>query len=238
MNIALIFAGGSGQRMNSKQKPKQLLELHGKPIIIHTLEEFEYHLKIDKIVIVSLENIIDKIEKYVRRFELKKVEKIVKGGESGFESILKGLAALEDIADDDDLVLIHDGVRPLVDEMSITNCISKAEKFGTAVTCVSVTEGIIVSEDGDTVDDFPDRKIEYATKAPQCFKYKLIYDLYKKAKEDCFIPIESAHLCHHYGIKLHMVQGSYKNIKITTGTDYYIFRAIFEAIENSQIEGY
>lgn len=237
MNHALIFAGGSGQRMNSKQKPKQLLELHGKPIIIHTLEEFEYHFQIDKIVIVSLESVIDELEKHLRRFELTKIVKTVRGGATGFDSILNGLTALRDIAADEDIVLIHDGVRPLVDEKTITSCISCAKKHGNAITCVPVTEGIIVSENGETVDDFPDRKTEYATKAPQTFQYKLIYDLYKRAKAEGLTPIESAHLCHLYGVKLHIVEGSYSNIKVTTAIDYYIFRAIYEAIESSQIVG-
>ena len=238
MNIALIFAGGSGQRMNSKQKPKQMLELHGKPIIIYTLEEFEYHPQIDKIVIVSLESVIVELEKYIRRFELSKVAKIVKGGTTGFDSILNGLSALEDIATDGDIVLIHDGVRPLVDEPTITSCIDCAKKNGNAIPSVPVSEGIIVSRNGETVDDFPDRSIEYATKAPQTFEYRTIYDLYKRAKTENLTPIESAHLCHYYGVKLHMIKGSYINIKVTTATDYYTFRAIYEAIENSQIVGY
>jgi 2-C-methyl-D-erythritol 4-phosphate cytidylyltransferase len=238
MNIALIFAGGVGTRMNTRSKPKQFLELHGKPIIIHTLEAFEYHSEIDKIVIVSLESAIEELRRYLRLFEISKVTEIVSGGDSGFASILNGLTALSGKCDDDDLVLIHDGVRPLIDEQNITDCIRTAKKFGNAISCVSVTEGVIVSKDGEVVDDFPDRKLLYATKAPQVFRFREIYDLYQRAQKEGKIIIESAHLCQQYGVKLHMVRSSPSNIKITTSTDYYIFRALHEAIENSQIIGY
>jgi 2-C-methyl-D-erythritol 4-phosphate cytidylyltransferase len=238
MNIALIFAGGVGTRMNARNRPKQFLELHGKPIIIHTLEVFEFHPDIDKIIVVSLENAIPETVKLLRKFEITKIMDIVIGGDSGFQSILNGLSALDGKCADDDLVLIHDGVRPLIDEQNITDCIRTARKHGSAISCVPVTEGIIISDDGETVDDFPDRKILYSTKAPQVFRYREIYNLYKRAKADGLTPVESAHLCRMYGAKLYMVKSSYGNIKITTAQDYYIFRAIYEAYENSQIIGF
>lgn len=238
MNTALIFAGGVGTRMNSRSKPKQFLELHGKPIIIHTLEEFEYHPSIDNVIIVSLESKINELKKFIRRFELTKISTIVPGGSTGFESIYNGLMALENKCNDKDLVLIHDGVRPLVDEQLISSCILCAEKHGNAVSAVPVSEGIVSSEDGKIINEFTDRKKMYATKAPQVFEYKFILDLYKRAKDEGFTPVESAHLCYSYGAKLHLVMSAQSNIKITTSTDYYIFRAIQEAIENNQIMGY
>lgn len=238
MNYAVIFAGGSGQRMNSKGKPKQFLELHGKPIIIYTIEVFENHPDIDGIVVVCLENYIGYLKKLLHRYDITKVMSVIPGGDTGFDSIYNGLAALESAASLDDIAIIHDGVRPLVDADMINRTIECALKNGTAVTTVPVTEGIILSNDGETFDSYADRKCLYATKAPQAYRYGTISALYKRAKEDGISTVESAHLCSQYGVKLHMARGRYNNIKITTATDYYIFRAIFEAVENEQIEGY
>ena len=238
MNIALIFAGGTGVRMNNKGKPKQFLELHGKPIIIYTLEAFEHHPEIDKIVVVCLESYIGELKKSIKKFDLNKITEIVPGGNSGFESIFIGLTALEGTCADDDIVLLNDGVRPLIDEQLISENINCAKQNGNAITTVSVIEGIIISKDGVMVDEYPDRNLMYATKAPQSYKYRMIYDLYKRARRDGFVSVESAHLCRHYGAKLYMVKGSYNNIKITTPMDYYIFRALQEVLENDQIIGY
>ena len=238
MNIAVVFAGGVGKRMSSKAIPKQFLELHGKPIIIYTLEAFEKSKYIDKIVVVCVKSHIELLKKYIDKFSLEKIASIVSGGKTGFESIYNGLEAAGEIGKDDDIVLIQDGVRPFVDDKVIAANIASVKKYGNAVTAVPTIEGIMISEDGNVVDDFPERKRMYATKAPQSFRYKMVFDLYKKAKEEQYEPVETAHLCQHYGMKLHIVKGSYENIKITTPMDYYIFRAIHEAMENSQLIGY
>jgi len=238
MNIAIVFAGGVGKRMNNNAKPKQFLELYGKPILIHTLEVFEHSENIDKIVVICVSEYIDKLKQYIYRYELEKIEIIVPGGTNGFESIYNGLSSLEGLCTKEDIVLIHDGVRPFIDEQLIDANISCVKKNGNAITSVPTVEGIIVSSDSVSVDEFTDRKKMYATKAPQSFKYGEIFKLYKKAHEEGFEPIESAHLCQHYGVKLYMVQGSYSNIKITTPTDYYVSKAICDAIENSQLIGY
>lgn len=124
MNIAVIFAGGTGQRMHTKSRPKQFLELNGKPIIIYTIELFDNHPDIDGIVVVCLESWIPFLKKMLRKFEINKVVEIVSGGETGQESIYKGLCAAEKFSKSknsiDDIVLIHDGVRPLITEETIT----------------------------------------------------------------------------------------------------------------------
>ena len=115
MNVAVIFAGGTGQRMNTKTKPKQFLELHGKPILIYTLELFQHAPSIDGIILVMLDSWIPYSEKLIDRFRITKVKSIVEGGNTGQDSIFRGIAKAHELFSEDSVVLIHDGVRPLVD---------------------------------------------------------------------------------------------------------------------------
>ena len=131
MNIGVIFAGGVGKRMNSRVKPKQFIDVYGKPIIIHTLELFENHPEIDAIAVACLEDWIPYLQELLEKFNIKKVKKIVPGGASGQESIYNGLKAAEDIAQGEkSIVLIHDGVRPLINEKTITDNIESVRKHG------------------------------------------------------------------------------------------------------------
>lgn len=239
MNIALVFAGGTGQRMNTASKPKQFLELHGKPIIIYTLEYFQKHSQIDGIVVVCLESWIDYCENLLKKYQIDKVLKIVPGGNSGQESIFNGLEAAHQISDNEqDIVLIHDGVRPLINEALITNCIASVKKHGNAITVSPAIETILLkTEDGDIGNILKRSECEMA-KAPQCFYLNDIYSCHLKAKaagKDDFI--DSASLMQYYGYKLNAVEGPLENIKITTPADFYIFRAIMDARENLQILG-
>lgn len=239
MNIAVIFAGGTGQRMNTASKPKQFLELHGKPIIIYTLEYFQKHSQIDGIVVVCLESWIDYCENLLKKYQIDKVLKIVPGGNSGQESIFNGLEAAHQISvNEQDIVLIHDGVRPLINEALITNCIASVKKHGNAITVSPAIETILLkTEDGDIGNILKRSECEMA-KAPQCFYLNDIYSCHLKAKaagKDDFI--DSASLMQYYGYKLNAVEGPLENIKITTPADFYIFRAIMDARENLQILG-
>jgi 2-C-methyl-D-erythritol 4-phosphate cytidylyltransferase len=237
MVTALIFAGGTGQRMNSRSRPKQFLELHGKPIIIYTLEHFEEHPEVDKIAIVCLESWIDELKGLLNRHDIRKVCLIAKGGNTGHESIYNGLKALEGVCKEEDIILIHDGVRPLITEDLITDNIAKVRQYGTAITVEPVVESVIQSEDGDRIDSVPKRSSMYVAKAPQSFRYGMIREAYGKAQEDGILTIDSAHLLSLYGYEMHTVKSTPNNIKITASSDYYVFRALFEAIENSQIFG-
>ncbi len=237
MATALIFAGGVGQRMNSRSKPKQFLELHGKPIIIYTLEQFEYHPQVDKIMVVCLEDWIDELNGMIARFGISKVIKIVPGGATGHDSIYNGLAALEGLVDDNEIILIHDGVRPLINRELITENIKAVEEYGTAITSEPEKESVVQSIDGKSINDVPPRRTMYVAKAPQSFRYKEIYELYKRGQADGFKSIDSSHLCHEYGVPLHLVKSTPRNIKITEPADYYVFRALYEALENQQIYG-
>ena len=237
MNTALIFAGGTGQRMNTRAKPKQFLELHGKPIIIYTLKHFEAHRDIDNIVVVCLGCWMNALQKILKRYDFCKVIRIVPGGNTGHESIYNGLAAMRDICNDDDIVLIHDGVRPLINYEIITANIDHVKNYGSAITVEPARESIIHSRDGELIDAVPKRNEIYVAKAPQSFYYGKIWGLHQRAKQEGVLSIDSAHLCNIYNSEIHMVVGPSNNMKITAPADYYIFRALYEAMENQQILG-
>lgn len=237
-NIALIFAGGSGTRMNSEGKPKQFLVLHGKEIIIHTIEKFENHDEVDAIVVVCVEEWIEHMRRILDKFQIKKVRWIVAGGRTGQESIFNGLKAISADCDSDSLVLVHDGVRPMIDDRLISDNINLAKEKGSAIT-VSPAIETVVSVNGDNkIDDIRDRSICFHAKAPQTFRFEDIWSAHQNAlSEGLNDMVDSASLLKHYGHDLHTVMGSAENIKITNPGDFYMFRALYEAKENSQIFG-
>ncbi|RAR42439.1 2-C-methyl-D-erythritol 4-phosphate cytidylyltransferase [Paenibacillus sp. MDMC362] len=240
MTTALIFAGGTGSRMNSRSKPKQFLELHGKPILIHTLEHFEYSQEINSIAVVCRENWIDYLKEQLRHHFFEKVRWVVPGGETGQQSIFNGLKAIYESCDNpkETIVLIHDGVRPLINEKVISDNIATVKQFGSAITVTKAVETVIRTNDLNEIVDIQDRNLAKIAKAPQSFYLNDIMAVHLKALEDNNVTmVDSASLMLHYGYKLHTVEGPVENIKITTPFDYYIFRAIYEARENSQIFG-
>lgn len=240
MNIAVIFAGGSGRRMNTKSKPKQFLEYNGKPIIIYTLELFDNHPMINGIVVVCIEDWIPFLEKQLKKFEINKVVKIVKGGSTGQESIYHGLVAAEEYAKggDDTVVLIHDGVRPLIKEETITDNINTVLEKGNCITCIPATETFIVKlSDGSL--EIPTRANSLIARAPQSFYLKDIIRAHRRAiSEGRNDFIDSCSMMSRYGYKMNTIIGPMENIKITTPTDYFIFKAMVEVHENQQIFGF
>lgn len=237
MAVALIFAGGTGKRMNTRSKPKQFLEIHGKPVIIYTLEHFEYHEVIECIEVVCVKEYIEELKGLLRRFGITKVKKIVSGGDTGHDSIYRGLLAMGDFVQEDDIVLIHDGVRPLIDEDLITLNIDAVKKYGNAITCEADKESQIRSFDGKTVYEMPPRDQMYTAKAPQSFCYGEIKHLYETAEEDGIKSIDSAQLCSLYHKEMHMVKSTSNNMKITEPADFYICRALYDALEGQQVFG-
>ena len=237
MITALIFAGGTGKRMNSRSKPKQFLERHGKPIIIYTLEHFEYHEKIDNIVVVCLEDWIEELRGLLRRYGITRVDRIVHGGQTGHDSIHRGLLAMKEFASDEDIVLIHDGVRPLINEDLITQNIEAVNRHGSAITVEAAFESVIQRKDGKTICNVPTRAEMYTAKAPQSFHYGDRLRLYERAAQDQIKTIDSAHLCSLYHAPMHIVLSTKNNIKITEPADFYIYRALYEALEGQQIFG-
>lgn len=234
--VAVIFAGGTGTRMKSGTKPKQFLELHGKPIIIHTIEHFENHEKIDEIVVVCVEGWHDYMRKLLKKFSIQKVSKVVSGGSTGQMSIYNGLKVIEN--NEKTIVLIHDGVRPLINEDIISQNIETVQRFGNAITTKPVIETVIQVDDTGNIQNVVDRHSCMTAVAPQSFWLDDILNFHHRAQEkNEFDSIDSASLARKYGMNLKTILGGPENIKITTPSDFYIFRAIYEARENEQIFG-
>ncbi len=237
MNVAVIFAGGTGQRMNSKVLPKQFLEVHGKPIIIYTLEKFDQHEEIDGIIIVCLNEWKSYLQNLLDKFGIKNVKAIVSGGDTGQMSIFNGISKANEMFSSDDIVLLHDGVRPVIDKEIISENIACAKKNGCAVTVTPAIETIAIKNDS-TIKNIINRQNCWLAKAPQTFKLGEIYSAHLKAQADGRTDfIDSASLMLNYGTELYTVEGQPDNIKITTPSDYYIFKAMLDARENSQIWG-
>jgi 2-C-methyl-D-erythritol 4-phosphate cytidylyltransferase len=237
VNVAVIFAGGVGSRMTAATMPKQFLEIHGKPIIVHTLEHFEAHPDIDAIVVAIHPEWRSHFEKLVRRNELTKVRWVVDGGGTGQESRHRALQAVHLDCPDDTVVLVHDGVRPLIDADLITRNIEAVHAHGAAVTCTKFNETVISSQ-GERVDEVIPRDHIYVAQAPQSFLLGDLLALYDRAvAEGENDSIDSCSLMKRYGHDLHRVEGPRSNIKITTAEDFFMCRTFFEIVENRQIGG-
>ena len=228
-NIAIILAGGKGTRMNAESCPKQFIEVKGKPIIIYTLEWFENHPEIDGIIVVCLESWISYLQNKVAEYGISKVFDIVPGGQTGQESIYHGLLSVEKMESrTDSLVLIHDGVRPMIDGKTISDNIRIARNQGNCITCVPAPETIIVNRN-NVILDIPNRNEVLIAKAPQTFFFKDILLAHRRSiveKKQGFI--DSCTMMHYYGYELHTLAGPNNNIKITTMMDLEVFKSIIE----------
>ncbi|WP_419726079.1 IspD/TarI family cytidylyltransferase [Terrisporobacter petrolearius] len=228
MISAVIFAGGVGSRMKYSDIPKQFIEVEGKPIIIHTLEKFDNHPQIDKIVVACLENWIQILEWEIQKYNLEKVISIVKGGSNGHESIHNGLAELEKNSSKDDIVLICDGVRPMITEQLITNCIEETKKYGTAVPVTPSIDSVLESNDGIFCNKNYERNIMYITQAPQGYYMEKIMWAHDEAKKrNIDAPTSSSELLIELGEKVHLFIGERQNIKVTTPEDLYTLRSSY-----------
>lgn len=237
MNIGVIFAGGSGTRMHTKDIPKQFLMVHGKPIIVHTIEQFEYHDEIDGIIVVCIEDWIPYMEDMKYRYRLDKIGKIVAGGATGQMSIYNGLCAAEKVyGSKNNIVLIHDGVRPLINKQIISDNIACVKENGSAITCHVAKETVILVDETEIVKDIPSRKNSRLAQAPQSFWLDEILKVDRKAISEGNIDmIDSCSMMRYYGRNLSVVIGPSENIKITTPDDFYTFRALYDARENQQL---
>lgn len=230
-NVAVIFAGGTGTRMGVDDLPKQFLEVVGKPIIIYTLEHFERHPDIDGIVVVCLEAWIEYFNRKVEEFGLQKIRSVVPGDTSGMGSVYKGLVEAGRLYDEDSVVLVHDGVRPLIDADLITRNIQDTRQHGNSITSTICNETFIISENGVDIDDIPLRSVSYNAQAPQAFVLGEIIDAHNKMREislDYDGIVDCCTLYHKLNRKTYITEGVRGNIKVTNPVDIYILRAWLE----------
>ena len=225
----MLFAGGSGVRMESSDLPKQFLEVGGKPIIIHTMEHFAKHPKVDAIVVACKENWIDYLKELIERFKVSKVRSIVPGGPNGFDSIHNGVIATAQFSlNGEDLILICDGVRPMLSEKLITDCIEHTIKYKTAVPVTPSIDSLLYSTDGETCGKSYDRNTMFITQAPQGYTMERILWAHEEAyKRGILNPVSSSELFIELGEKVHIFRGERFNIKVTTPEDLITLRSQF-----------
>ena len=229
MTIAIIIAGGSGTRMG-QDIPKQFINVYDKPVIIYTLEGFQKHPLIDAIEVVCIDGWHDVLWAYARQFNIDKLKWIISGGNSGQESIRNGVYYLEGKACTNDIIIIHDGIRPLVDDTVLTDVIIKAKQYGNAVTSLPYNEQIFVvnQEDETTTKMYIPRETLRRVSTPQAYKFKLLDDAYHEAFEREIGIYGSSYtntMMVELGETLHFAAGSDKNIKLTTKDDLEMFKS-------------
>lgn len=227
MTTAIIIAGGSGARMG-QDIPKQFINVFDKPVIIYTLEGFQKHPQIDAIEVVCLDGWHDVLKAYAKQFNITKLKWIVSGGTTGQESIRNGVYNLEGKAAPDDIIIIHDGIRPLVDETVLTDVIIKAQQYGNAVTSLPYNEQIFVIDDEKTTTKFIPRETIRRVSTPQAYRFDILDSKYHEAFEK-EIGIYGSHYTNtmmvELGVTLYLAAGSDKNIKLTTKDDLEMFKA-------------
>lgn len=242
MNIAIVFAGGIGQRLSNGENsiPKQFLKINDKPIIIHTLELFQNHEQIDKIYISIHPDYYEYMQELVKHYYITKTSGIVKGGATGQDSIYNALKLAQSENSEDSIVLIHDGVRPNITQEVITENINCAKQNGNAITCTSCFETILVSENAVNPAHVPYRKHTYSAQAPQSFKLGEIieaHEITRKTNPQYTDIVDSCTLFKSLDKKTFMVKGNRGNIKITTIEDLYILRSLIRYKEDLEAFG-
>lgn len=228
-NIGLLIAGGSGSRMR-QDIPKQFLTVNDRPVIVYTLEAFEKHPEIDAIAVVCLTGWEQVLWAYAKQFNISKLKYIVPGGKNGQDSIRNGVYELEKHYAADDLVLIHDAIRPLVSPEIISDCIRVARLSGNAIAVIPCAEAMLQTEDGYVSTGSYSRDKLKRTQTPQAFKIKDICDLHRRALDAGITnSVASCTLMIEMGEQVYFSQGSEKNIKLTTVEDIDIFKALLAA---------
>ncbi len=227
-NIALIIAGGTGNRMG-QDIPKQFMYIDDCPVIIRTLMAFQKHPQIDEICVVCLAGWETILKSYANQYQITKLTNIFPGGDCGQASIRNGIFGLRDLEyNDDDLIIIHDGVRPLISQEIISSNIATALKYGNAITSIKCKEAILESADGNVSVSSVARDKIYRTQTPQSFRLRQMIDAHNEAIErgilnsvaTCTLMIELG------GRELHISPGEERNIKLTNAEDIAIYKSL------------
>ena len=235
---ALILASGTGQRTR-QDIPKQFINVYDKPIIIYTLENFQRHPEVDGIVVVCLDGWQDILRAYSRQYNVTKLKKIVNGGATVQESCRNGVFALKEICSDDDIVIVHDGIRPMVDEEVLSDVIATCRKFGNGVTSLPYNEQIFKKADEISTREYIVRETLRRVQTPQAYKFGKLLWAYEKAFDEKIGIYGSSYtntMMVDLGETLYFASGSDRNIKITTVDDIELFKALLAAKKTSWLK--
>ena len=240
MITAIILAGGSGVRMGA-EIPKQFIEVNGKPILVYTLEGCQAHPLVDEIGVVCLDGWHDRLRKYAEVFSISKLKWIISGGNTGQESIRNGVFHLEGKCDEKDIIVIHDGIRPLIEPFVLTDVIEKCKEYGNAVTSMPYNEQIFLvnKDDPSTTSKYIPRETLRRVATPQAYRFGLLDSAYHEAfeKEIGIYGSSSTNTTMaELGKTLHFAAGSDKNIKLTTQDDLELFKGYLEMKNNTDVE--
>lgn len=226
MITAIIIAGGVGKRMG-QEIPKQFIIIDGKPIIIYTLTSFQNHPQIDKILVVCKSGWEETMWAYIKEYNISKVEWVIAGGKTGQESINAGVQFLKQFVNNEDIIVIHDGIRPLVEEIVLSDVIVKCRKFGNAVSSLPYNEQIFIKKTEETTQKYIDRETLRRVATPQAYNYGKLIQSYDRAFKEGIGISESSYtntMMVDLGETLHFALGSDKNIKLTTLDDLELFK--------------
>lgn len=233
MNVALIIAGGVGSRMH-QEIPKQFINVYDKPVLVYTMEAFQRHPMIDVIEVVCLDGWHDILRAYARQYGITKLKWVVSGGKSGQESIRNGVYNLEDKCSPEDIVIVHDGIRPLVDDTVLSDVIIKCQKYGNAVTAMPYNEQIFIADDEVSTVKYIPRETLRRVSTPQAYQFGLLDEKYHEAFEKEVGIYGSSYtntMMVELGVRLYFAAGSDKNIKLTTKDDLELFKAYLKMDE-------
>lgn len=228
MNVALIIAGGRGLR-TQQDIPKQFLTVFDRPILFYTLETFQQHPDIDMIGVVCLEGWEEIFCAYTKQFQIDKVKAVFKSGETVQESIRNGVLGLKEYCKEDDIIIIHDGIRPMVDASLISDCIVTCRKYGNGVSAMPYFEQIFLKKDDLSTTQYVPRDTIMCVQTPQAYRFHKLYWAYQKAFEEKIGISYSAYtntMMVDLGETLYFSAGSSKNLKITTSDDIEILKSI------------
>ncbi|MCI7330966.1 MAG: IspD/TarI family cytidylyltransferase [Selenomonadaceae bacterium] len=239
-NIAIIIAGGSGKRMG-QDIPKQFINIYDRPVLIYTLEGFQKHPQIDAIEVVCIDGWENVVRAYANQFNITKLKWIVRGGETGQESIRNGVFALEGKVKGNDIIVIHDGVRPMVDIEVLTDVLLTAQRYGNGVTSTPYNEQIFLVDDNDatTTHQYIPRETIRRVATPQAYRFDLLDQKYHEAFEKKIGIYGSAYtntMMVELGVTLHFAAGSDKNIKLTTTDNLEMFKAYLKAEKDNWLK--
>lgn len=238
MNVALIIAGGVGSRMH-QEIPKQFINVYDKPVLVYTMEAFQRHPMIDAIEVVCLDGWHDILWAYAKQYGITKLKWVVSGGKTGQESIRNGVYFLEDKCSPEDIVIVHDGIRPLVDDTVLSDVIIKCEQYGNAVTAMPYNEQIFVADDEISTVKYIPRETLRRVSTPQAYRYDLLDEKYHEAFEKKIGIYGSSYtntMMVELGVRLYFAAGSDKNIKLTTTDDLELFKAYLKADKDNWLK--